>query len=293
MGAACGGASNQGQANAPQALPLSPEVAALSIRLRPGTNNETTASLYGELAAELAAAGFRLVAPNAPEADIEAELLVRLVEQQSMFVTMVNGVRQVTYDATAVLQVRSGSQVIEVLPARFESDMGAVPVGVGARLAAALTRSSKLNQHAANVQSQKRAKEESEALAAIRAAEQKEKETQDAARQSDEFAWIATRSLGCKIPATLSACDKVQQYLATYPNGIHAAEARSILEQAKPKLEKLQKDDAYWATTGWERCTEWPTRENCAGVEVYLTKYPTGIHAASAQSMLDAIGAEQ
>jgi hypothetical protein len=105
-------------------------------------------------------------------------------------------------------------------------------------------------------------------------------------RLREEAEWVAARPIGCKLPASLSACDAVQVYLAAHPQGVHAEEGRDIVGAAQPKLEQLQKDENGWKKAGVESCRLLRNRNACIGVELYVTKYPAGLHADEARDLL-------
>ncbi len=62
----------------------------------------------------------------------------------------------------------------------------------------------------------------------------------------DETLWTKSDVAECKLADDIESCDDVGDYLKKLPMGKHAAEARALLDGAKPKLDKLQQelDDA-------------------------------------------------
>jgi hypothetical protein len=237
------------------------------------------------LANSLVSTGFNLVTDESTT-EVRAELSVIMVEKQSAMQTVVNGVPQVKYDATASLRVEAGGRIVDQAAAHFVSKNGAVPPGVADELAVKLSRSNQLAHHASEWVTSR----DSAAQAQIM-----ERKTEDAEQQrrADEDAWIAAKPLGCTSPAALDACEGVQRYLAEFPQGEHASEARASLEESKPKLEKLQEDDNYWSVRSQhERCDNEQTAEACSGVELYLVKFGAGLHAAEAHELLNQAGLE-
>ena len=103
---------------------------------------------------------------------------------------------------------------------------------------------------------------------------------------SDDAEWNASDPTSCKVPATLEACDAVRAYLVKHPQGKYAAEASRTLAQGAPTLERLRKDDNAWENAGAMECRTQKTREACVGVEVYVAKFPAGMHAAEAKRLL-------
>ncbi|MCC7507539.1 MAG: SUMF1/EgtB/PvdO family nonheme iron enzyme [Saprospiraceae bacterium] len=81
---------------------------------------------------------------------------------------------------------------------------------------------------------------------------------------ADEHAWEFTLDAG-----TRAAFEK---YLARFPQGYYAAEARE-------RLEAFEADD-----TAWEFASEAGTER---AIRKYLDKYPEGLHAAEARALLD------
>jgi hypothetical protein len=106
-------------------------------------------------------------------------------------------------------------------------------------------------------------------------------------RVAEETLWNAARVTGCELPAALTGCDAVRIYLARYPNGAHVEEANKALAAGQPQLEKLQKDENAWQQAGTITCRTHAGTDPCVGVELYLTKYPAGLHADEAHALLN------
>jgi hypothetical protein len=59
----------------------------------------------------------------------------------------------------------------------------------------------------------------------------------------DAMAWDKANAPACKAPAKSSDCDGVKSYLATFPTGAHADEARAMRDAAWTKTEALRKQE--------------------------------------------------
>jgi hypothetical protein len=101
----------------------------------------------------------------------------------------------------------------------------------------------------------------------------------------DQRRWTSSNYNGCATPTTTNACDAVRGYLADYPDGAHAADARQLLDDASPKLAWLR-ESAAWQAADAESCRIPTTEYGCKGVESYLNDYPSGTHAQEATSIL-------
>lgn len=120
--------------------------------------------------------------------------------------------------------------------------------------------------------------------------EQAKKRAEDDAKKKqrveEESDWNRARVTGCRQPTSLTGCDAVRTYLAKYPDGAHTEEAQAALKASEPPMEKLQKDENAWKTAGVDGCRADRTRDACTGVELYITKFPAGMHLDEAQSLI-------
>ena len=66
----------------------------------------------------------------------------------------------------------------------------------------------------------------------------------------------------------------------------HAAEARTTLDGAMPKITAL-KDEATWSAANVDACKAAATTDSCSGVHDYLARFPSGAHASEANAILD------
>ena len=106
-----------------------------------------------------------------------------------------------------------------------------------------------------------------------------------------ESAWNEADPDSCNNPTTLQACIGVRLYLSKYPAGSHADEARRVIDSAKPKMDLLQKDENYWtAESNFSGCAAYHSQNSCEGVELYVAKYPKGLHLGEATELLQVSG---
>jgi hypothetical protein len=180
---------------------------------------------------------------------------------------------------------------------QFESSNGELPSGVVYPLVAGVNGSSRLRTYAAGIWVKKRqeaakaARQEQQRKAeAARQEQQRKEEAAEQARRDEERTWFAARATGCAQPIDLKACQGVERYLVHYPNGAHANDARRAMAHAQPLLTKLQEDQNYWSqNSDWRSCQASRTRESCDGVELYIAKFPAGLHAGKARELQRAV----
>ncbi|HEX7600018.1 MAG TPA: hypothetical protein VF316_00360, partial [Polyangiaceae bacterium] len=104
------------------------------------------------------------------------------------------------------------------------------------------------------------------------------------ARRDEDADWYRIRLEQCTVPISLTSCDGVRGFLIKHPDGTHADEAKAALATATPKLEALQKDEAAWKTAEPEACRR-GDKDACTKVEIYLAKFPAGLHAGEAKGL--------
>ncbi len=100
--------------------------------------------------------------------------------------------------------------------------------------------------------------------------------------------WYAIDVERCRVPRSLDACADVRGFLAKYPDGAHAEEAKAALATAAVRMEVLEKDEGAWAAAEVENCKRHVGANACARVEIYLAKYPAGLHANEARALTQA-----
>jgi hypothetical protein len=242
-------------------------------------------ALAASLQTALVAAGYDLVTSEAAPHDLTARLAVSATQEQGFFHVTVNGRRQVTLKVHVALTIVGGAGVVDEVAHDFESSNGEVSDGNVSPLVARLNSSPRLARYASDQANARRAKVEAERAAAVQAKDQAAQAEQDRAREQEETDWVHARPLGCRIPAILGACDAVRLYLAKYPSGTHADEAKKTVDEAAPKLEGLQKDDNVWHTAGADACRAHADPHGCDGIDLYLVKFPAGLHADEARAL--------
>ena len=115
----------------------------------------------------------------------------------------------------------------------------------------------------------------------------KEKEEHYGATIEDDEAWNLAHSERCATPAKPSDCLGVREYLADFPKGKHAADAKAMLDGLEEKLAKVP-DDARWDKSDIAECKQADDIESCDDVSAYLKKLPMGKHATEARALIDA-----
>lgn len=251
----CGG--NQGAGAADATRPPPKEVLSMPVRVQTGSHGAFSAAL----ADGLARAGFTVQTDPSAPAEIILVPQVTFSQSTSAFQVTVNG--RTKMHVSVSVAVSCGGQMADVLHAEYNDYEDAPPDDEAmATLVLAYAHSGRVAAFAKS------------RVAAAQAATNEEQE------------WISVDSGKCANPTTLSACDDVRQYLKNHPQGKHASEATRILGQAGGQLDKLQKDETAWQNAGAADCRKKKSRETCVGIEVYLTKYPNGLHAQEAHSLL-------
>ncbi len=105
-------------------------------------------------------------------------------------------------------------------------------------------------------------------------------------RQQDEVEWVRANAISCRVPSTLEACTGVKLYLAQHPGGSHVAEAKAALTEGEPQIEKIVRDERAWKSSGVEECRAHAGEKACDGVELYVMKFPAGVHAEEARRLV-------
>ncbi len=251
---ACG--ANDGQGAADPSRPPPKDVLAMPVRVQPGSNSAFGAAL----ADGLARAGFTVATDSSTKTDVILTPSVT-VSQGGGFVVTVNG--RTKMKITIRVAVVCAGQMADVLNAEYGGYDGDPPDDDAiASLVLAYAHSARVAAFA------------KQRAAAI-----------DAATSEDE-AWREAELGRCSTPTTVDACDGVKAYLKAYPQGKHAGEATRLLAQVGPLFDKLQKDETSWQNADAAQCRAKKSREACVGVEVYLTKFPSGAHAREAHEIL-------
>jgi hypothetical protein len=283
-----GGSANGGTASAPSAPTTAPaETASLTFVVVPGTPGSPTAHAATEaLRSALISAGYKVSVDARAAHDAEIVSRVTATPERSLFVVQVNGrsdtKERVHLTATVVMH----GQVIDETAAEFLSTNSQVtPQDVGPAVNG-LSASPKVAILARQIREQadtrEHAKQEKEAQANQRADDDAKKKL----RVEEETDWNRARITGCRQPTALTGCDATRTYVAKYPASAHLEEAQTALKTAEPLMEKLQKDENTWMNAGVDGCRTDHTRDTCSGVELYMTKFPAGMHLDEAQGLM-------
>lgn len=274
---ACGGSTPP--AEQPTA---SAEVSSLRMFIK----NEAPAEhgIQSAVEASLTRAGVQLVGEK--DADVVATLRVGKAEKPGFFKVVSNGQPVVNYTYQVTLQITGGGSVIDVAMTSFTGEANEVDSEKLAEIAQAVAGSAKLKRYALQLESQRKT-----AVANAKQAEEekkeKERETEREAKQKAEaLAWVEADAPSCREPAGPDSCKRLEIYVATHPDGLHAVEAKAILNGAASRIEKLREDDGAWKKAGAAACVPGASIDDCSGVEIYLTKFPAGIHADEARLIL-------
>jgi hypothetical protein len=260
---ACGGEDAQSPGSSAPVADRSPppaEVLKLVVRVQ---GDPIGSALEGGLSRS----GFQVATDEQVPHDVTLRVAASKQVVPSFFHVQVNGREQVKVRAHVMVSVLAGSQMVDQVSADMEMNEGDPPPedAIG-RLVVLFAKSPRLAEWARGRQ------------AVVT-------DTKSAAA-SDDSDWYKLNVTACKVPPRLDACDGVRAFLVKWPDGAHAGDARAALDQAQPALEKLQKDDNDWKAVRPDECKRTKTRDACEGVEVYLTKYPAGLHTDEAKRLL-------
>ncbi len=274
---ACGGTPPPAQP--PQA---SAEVSGLRIALKSEAKGE--AAIQTAVEASLARAGLQVVGEK--DGDVIATLRVQKTEKSGIFKVVRNGQPVVNYAYVVTLQLTGGGGVIDVGTVEFTGEANEVDNDKVTELVRAVAGSEKLKRFALQLEGQRK-RAASDAKQAE--ADQKAKDAaveKEAKQKAEALAWVEADAPACRDALGPDACKKLDVYLAKFPDAVHAAEAKSILNGAAEKIDKLRADDAAWKTSGAAACVPGSSVDDCEGVEIYLVKYPAGLHADEARNAL-------
>lgn len=307
MGAACASATAP-----PPEVPMAvASVAALRIALTP--QRDTPAEVSNAVHAALVQAGYNVV-PVRPgyglgpdSADVMARLQVRRKPAEILpGIVLTAGAPSYQYDLT--LQLAGPTQAIGVVTSSFVAKEGSVEAASVADFSRALGESRQLLAYANQIRdAQQRVQAEraettrreqerrDQELAQRRAEEQARLDQQRLVGEqqryrADNVAWVGAGRDECERALTLEACKDVELYLAALPEGLHADEARQVVEESRPKLSMLQQDEIEWSKADPRSCESSPSVGTCVSICSYLGRRPGGMHAADARQLLDLAG---
>lgn len=285
---ACGGgASEEPAVSAPVSAPAPSNVSSLTFHFRPSLSADPVAgSLRSKLEGQLVSAGYKLVEGTA---DVELALEVRSQLVPSMFQVSLNGQPSGKTHVVATVALYGSGALLDRVQADWTGDAGTVDDGAVATLVNGIGHSNGVGRLSAQIEQRHQAEAQAAEDATRRAEEKKklaELAEQKRQRGQEDAAWAMTHPERCANPAAPTACDRVRAFLAQYPEGAHAEEAKALLETVRPKLEQIEKDDAAWSSSESDACSRIQTREACAKVDVYVAKYPSGRHLLEAQELM-------
>jgi hypothetical protein len=307
MGSACASAT----APPPEVPMAAASVAALRIALTP--QRDTPAEVSNAVQGALVQAGYNVI-PVRPgyglgpdSADVVARLQVRRKPAEILpGIILTAGAPSYKYDLT--LQLAGPTQAIGVITTSFVAKEGSVEADSVADLPRALGESRQLLAYARQLRDAKQQVEVERAASARREQERRDLELEQRrlAEQSrldeqrlveekqqqraDNVAWVDAGRDECERALTLEACKNVELYLAGFPDGLHADDAKHLVKQSRPKLALLQQDEIEWAKADPRSCEGTPSVATCVSVCSYLGRRPGGLHAADARELLEHAG---
>ena len=257
--AACGGGAAEGGGAVDPSKPPSKEVMGLTLLVAQGGSSEAQ-NFANALGAALSRSGFIVTNDPNGHADVALRTSVSVMPDTSFMQVRVNGKSKLKYVVTVDVMA---AQPLGQLHAEYKGYEGGPPdeESIGS-MVLDFAHSPRVVAFA------------------------KQRSTAAVEATSDDAEWNAADPTACKVPATLEACDAVRAYLVKHPQGKYAAEASRTLAAGAPTLERLRKDDNAWESAGAVECRTQKTREACVGVEVYVAKFPAGMHVAEAKRLL-------
>lgn len=105
-------------------------------------------------------------------------------------------------------------------------------------------------------------------------------------------AWAKLPRGACRTPSKPTDCEPVLAFVQQHPDGPHVAEAKQLLQESKPAIDRLA-DDGAWATVDVAACVKGKAEAPqdieaaCAPVASYLSRFPAGLHADEARKTND------
>ena len=283
LAAACGGSEGP----PPKVARASARVAALRI-LVVAPADEVGQSLDAAVESRLTNAGYTLVADKDQPHDVQLEISVAVRQETGFIKVYKNGKLQTDQVATATLELDADGVALETATEEYDAGKP-IPADKLRRLVASLTNSPALATYARKLKA-RRAKATEEAERKVQEAEDAKLEAEKAARRAqdakEQAAWNQIVETDCSKPTKLDGCNPVEEFLAKFPTGHHAAEAKHLLEIGHPKIEALL-DEQDWNSANAEGCRKLKTSHDCEALERYVQDYPAGAHIDEARAVLD------
>jgi hypothetical protein len=240
-------------------------------------------SLAHKLESRLRREGFRIARSDEPY-DLKAEFSIDVRETHGLITVRVNGKEKVGHVAAVRLSVMGDGSAIETAMGEF--DVGDPVEDDAVEPFVAAFKSDAVAQYAEDLRGRKARQAETHKKEAAAQAKAERKEAARAAEEQverDDKAWLEAGTVACKVPSALTDCDAVRSYLVKFPKGRHVDDATGVLSAADPALLKLQKDEKQWRESGAETCRGDVGDDPCAGIDVYVSKYPSGLHIDEAR----------
>ena len=113
----------------------------------------------------------------------------------------------------------------------------------------------------------------------------KSKQSEESAAAKEELAaWQASKSEQCRQPKKATDCDDLEAFLAKYPAGAHAEEAKAIVAAVEGTIRPLR-DEAAWKASA-PSCRAPKASSDCDGVKDYVENFRNGNHMDEAEKLL-------
>jgi hypothetical protein len=273
------GANQQPAASAPQA------VSGVGI-LVTGAASPEAEKLKTAVEHGLLLAGYRVVSSPEEVHELVAQLDVQLSEKTSIITLYVNGRPKKNYAAHASFGILGGQQLLgsetleyDVSDGPSTGDVATLVNAVGGSQVTSYLAA--LKEHRKNAAA---AEEKARADAENQKAEAELAQRRDA-KQRENAAWNQIVLSDCTNATRLDGCDSVKQFLAQFPIGRHAAEAKTSVEAGAVLIAKLA-DDRDWMAARADACREPKVSTDCDAVSAYLAAHPAGAHLDDARAAL-------
>lgn len=244
-------------------------------------------------ASAFTASGYKLVEKDG-KAEVQAKMTISATEETSLFQTQVNGKPQVTYKVQLSLALVSvaDSAVLDQVTSEFSSSDGSIDENAIRNLVTQIGNNGKLVAYAQKLErdqkavADKKVQDEDDLWKAANvegctaATKQNScdgvkdyiekypsgRHTADArkaiadgdtnmAKVEEENAWKAAVVDQCVKPTKSYDCSDVEKYLAKYPTGTHAAEAKEAMKNSEKTRESLKaKEEAAAKKASFAEC---------------------------------------
>lgn len=268
-----GGGSTDAKAVDTSKLAPAPDLAVLVV-VKAGTSegDQFVPNVKSALTTSLTSAGYKLVDNEEGKPDVVAKVTVNATQEQSLFQVQVGGKVQVSYAVKINASFVSAGEasVIDQTTSEFSGKDGVVEQEAVDKILVHLGTTGKLATYA------KTSKEK---------AQKAEDDKKAAEVKAEDDLWKAANVEGCRKPTAKDACAGVKAYIAKYPSGKYTAEGRQAMQDGEAEATRMAEEDA-WKAAAVDQCQK-PTKSyDCKAVEEYLSKYPTGAHAADAKAAM-------